>query len=189
MLLLVSCATGGAAEEASWRVWFEAKFLAPAVRSGVPGAEKTVFAGGVWDGIRLVGFERGRWAELGVSWESLEAAAKRNAVHDMALVGVRFQRDKRRVIEFAELSCDQPLMASAVLDPGLGRRFSETLGEVLLLAVPSRYKAFVFPQHGGDPAQYSAMVWSAYRETADPVSLELFEWRQGKFRAVGSFEP
>jgi hypothetical protein len=175
--------------EGSWRVWFDARFLAPAVQKAVPGAEKTVFSGGVWDGEQLVGFERRRWVELGWSWEAFEAAARRNAVLDFASVGVRFQRDKRRVIEFAELRSDQPLVASAVLDPGLGTRFSETLGEVLFLAVPSRYKAYVFPQHGGDPSQYSQMVWAAYRETAQPVSMELFELRQGKFRAVGTFEP
>jgi predicted Rdx family selenoprotein len=93
------------------------------------------------------------------------------------------------VIEFAELSSEQPLVASAVLAQELGSRFAETLGEVLLLAVPSRYRAFVFPQHGRDPSQYAGMVWEAYRETAYPVSVELFEWRNGRIKAVGAFEP
>lgn len=188
-LLLGSQAFCRAEGDRAWRIWFDAKFLASAVQKTVPGAEKTVFSGGVWDGEQLVGFERVRWKELGLGWEGFEAAARRNAVVDFASVGVRFERNKRRVIEFAELSSDQPLVASAVLDPGLGNRFSETLGDVLFLAVPSRFKAYVFPQHGGDPAQYARMVWAAYRETSQPVSLELFEWRRGVIRAVGTFEP
>jgi hypothetical protein len=124
-----------------------------------------------------------------LNWSEFEAAARLKAEEELAGVTVRFQRDRRRVIEFVELSSEQPLIASAVLAPGLGPRFSETLGEVLLLAVPSRYRAFVFPQHGGDHAQYAGMIGAAFRETAYPVSLELFEWRRGKIRAVGTFEP
>lgn len=176
-------------EETTGRVWLEAKFLAPVVHATVPGAERTVLAGGFWDGSQLVPYVREQWAVKGRSWAEFEAAARLKAEEELVGVTVRFQRDRRRVIEFAELSSEHPLVASAVLAPGLGHRFSETLGEVLLLAVPSRYRAFVFPQHGGDPAQYAGMVGAAYRETAYPVSLELFEWRKGKIRAVGTFEP
>ena len=188
-LLLCVPLKGRAGEEPSWRVWFEAKFLAPAVHGPVPGAQGTVFAGGFWDGAQLVPFERSQWAALALSWGGFESAAKGKAEGDLAGVSVRFERDKRRVIQFAELSSEQPLVASAVLAPGLGARFSDTLGEVLLLAVPSRYRAFVFPQHGRDPSQYAGMVWAAYRESAYPVSVELFEWRNGRIKAVGAFEP
>jgi hypothetical protein len=153
----------------------------------VPGAQGTVFAGGFWDGAQLVPFARSQWAALALSWEGFESAARGKAGGDLAGVSVRFERDKRRVIQFAELSSEQPLVASAVLAPGLGARFSDTLGEVLLLAVPSRYRAFVFPQHGRDPSQYAGMVWAAYRESAYPVSIELFEWRNGRIKAVGAY--
>jgi hypothetical protein len=188
-LLLCPALEGRAAADPTWRVWLEAKFLAPAVHAPVTGAQGTVFAGGFWDGAQLVSFERSQWGALGLSWEAFEASARARAAVDLGGVSVRFERDKRRVIEFAELSSDQPLVASAVLAPSFGARFSETLGEVLLLAVPSRYRAYVFPQHGRDPSQYAGMVWAAYRETAYPVSVELFEWRKGKIQAVGVFEP
>jgi hypothetical protein len=172
-----------------WRVWFEAKFLAPAGHRRVPGAEGTVLAAGFWDGSQLVPFERNQWSGLSLSWADFEAAARLKSGNDLAGVSVRFQRDKRQVIEFAELHSELPLVASAVLAPGLGNRFADTLGEVLFVVVPSRYRAFVFPQHGRDPAEYAGLVWAAYRETAYPVSVELFEWRGGKIKAVGAFEP
>ena len=187
-LLCAPCATR-AGEELAWRVWLEAKFLAPAVHALVPGAQGTVLAAGFWDGAQLVPFERSHWEGQALKWSDFEPTARLKAAGDLAGVSVRFQRDKRRVIEFAELSSEQPLVAAAVLAPGLGNRFSDTLGEVLLLAVPSRYRAFVFPQHGRDPSQYAGMVWAAYRETAYPVSVELFEWRGGRLKAVGTFEP
>ncbi len=155
----------------------------------MPGAESTVFAAGFWDGSQLVPFERGRWSALGLEWGAFETVARKNAAAELLGVSLRFQRDKRRVIEFAELYSEQPWVASAVLAPGLGARFADTLGEVLFVAVPSRYRAFVFPQHGRDPAQYADLVWAAYRETAYPVSVELFEWRGGRIKAVGVFEP
>ena len=93
------------------------------------------------------------------------------------------------VIEYAELSSAEGLVSSAVLAPEFGERFEDTLGEVLLLAVPSRSRAFVFPQLASDVSRYSNLVWNAYRETAYPVSVELFEWRKGVLRAVGLFEP
>ena len=188
-LLLCAPLRAGAQEELAWRVWLEAKFLAPAVHSPVADAQTTVFAGGFWDGSQLVPFGRSQWGGLALNWGGFESAARARAGEDLAGVSVRFERDKRRVIEFAELSSDQPLVASAVLAPNLGARFSDTLGEVLLLAVPSRYRAFIFPKHGRDPAQYAGMVWAAYRETAYPVSVELFEWRSGRIKAVGAFEP
>lgn len=191
VVALLLCATlkGMAEEEPAWRVWFEAKFLAPAAHSPVAEAQGTVLAGGFWDGSQLVAFDRSQWGGLALSWGAFESAARARAAGDLAGVSVRFERNKRRVIEFAELSSDQPLVASAVLAPELGGRFSDTLGEVLLLAVPSRYRAYVFPQHGRDPSQYAGMVWAAYRETAYPVSVELFEWRNGRIKAVGVFEP
>jgi predicted Rdx family selenoprotein len=189
MLSLCAPLTVGAGEEPAWRVWLEARFLAPAACAPVPESQGTVFAGGFWDGSQLVPFERGQWGALGLKWGDFESAARQKAGGDLAGITVRFQRDKRRVIEFAELSSEQPLVASAVLAQELGSRFADTLGEVLLLAVPSRYRAFVFPQHGRDPSQYAGMVWEAYRETAYPVSVELFEWRNGRIKAVGAFEP
>lgn len=189
VLLLCGACAAPEGDESAWRVWFEARFLASPAHSAVSGAQGTVFAAGFWDGSQLVSFARSQWAELGREWGAFESIAKRNAAADLAGVSVRYQRDKRRVIEFAELYSEQPLVASAVLAPGFGARFADTLGEVLFVAVPSRYRAFVFPQHGRDSSTYADMVWAAYRETAYPVSVELFEWRAGRFQAVGVFEP
>jgi len=159
------------------------------VSAPVENAQRTLLAGGRLEGgSRLVGVTREEWVRSGLSWQALEERSKAGAEADLKRVEVVFVRDKRRVIEFAELRSSQPVVASAVLAPRLGLMFADTLGDELLVAVPSRSRAFVFPKHGLDLSKYSAMVREAYGETAYPVSVELFEWRAGGLKAVGMFD-
>lgn len=188
-VLAVFASSALGAEDADWRVWLEAKFFAPAWSSVVPGAQRTVLAGGVWDGSKLVPFTKAQASGVPGGWVAFQKAARRAADSDFAQVEIIFQRDKRQVIEFAALRAERPLMPSAVLAGSVGAKFFESFGDVFFLAVPSRTRAFVFPKIGIDLSRYSGMVWEAYRETADPVSFELFEWRQGELRAVGAFDP
>jgi hypothetical protein len=171
-----------------WRVWLEAKFMGAQVSAQVENAQRTLLAGGRLEGGQFVGVTRKEWQRTGLSWKGLEELAKAGAEADLKRVEAIFVRDNRNVIEFVELRSSQSLVASAVLAPQLGSRFADTLGEDLLVAVPSRSRAFIFPKHGLELSKYSAMVWEAYGETAYPVSVELFEWRSGTLKAVGMFE-
>ncbi len=175
-------------EAAEWRVWLDAKFLAPPASQAVPNAQKTVLAAGQWDGAQLTAFTPKEWAKLGTTWKAFEAATRAGASADFKSLEITFKRDKRNVIQYAELTSKEGLVPSAILAPELGRKFETTIGEVLLIAVPSRSKAYVFPEFGGDIAKFSDLVWDAYRETPYPVSVEVFEWRKGILKAVGSFE-
>ena len=176
------------AAEPDWRIWLEAKFLAPPVSSLIPQAQRTVLAAGRWTGTELLAFTAKDWKNTGLSWEKLDAEARRAASIELKHLVPTYKRDRREVIEYAELFSPEGYVPSAILAPELGDTFADTLGEVLLFAVPSRHRAFIFPQLGGDTSKYSGLVWGAYRETSVPVSVELFEWRNGTIRAIGLFE-
>ncbi|MEK0445127.1 MAG: hypothetical protein RLZZ399_448 [Verrucomicrobiota bacterium] len=182
---------GGAAlaEGGEWRVWMEARFMRPAMSAALPGAERTVIAGGRWDGEELRAFSKKEWEALGVDWATFEKEARRQSVRDWEGVEIRLERDKRKVIQFAELRSKQPLVASAVLAPGFGERFADTLGDRLWVVVPNRFQAFVFPKLAGAYEKYAGMVLQSYAATAYPVSLEVLEWSRDGWRAVGIFDP
>ncbi len=58
----------------------------------------------------------------------------------------------------------------------------------MLVVVPSRYTAFVFPELATHYQEYYPMVFEAFRETAWPVSVEVFQFSANGIRAIGVFE-
>jgi hypothetical protein len=92
------------------------------------------------------------------------------------------------VIQYAELKSERPIVASAVLAPKFLEMFKDTLGEKVLLVVPSRFKAYVFPALASNYQDYYPMVFEAYRGTAWPISVEVFEVSAEGMRAVGVYK-
>jgi hypothetical protein len=66
--------------------------------------------------------------------------------------------------------------------------FQETIGDSVLLVVPNRYRAFIFPRLASRYEEYTPMVFEAYRATAYPVSVEVFEVSADGMRAIGVYE-
>ena len=163
--------------------------MGASVSCPIENAQKTVKVAGVWNGSQLTPFAKKDWAKLGLQWMAFETKTRAAASEDFQKLQISFKRDKRKVIEYAELNSEEGRVCSGVLASELGEKFEDTLGDVLLVAVPSRFRAFLFPKLGSDVSKYSDLVWSAYRETSYPVSVELFEWDKGKLRAIGLFEP
>jgi len=176
------------AVDSELRIWLEAKSMAGPVTSPVPGAQRTTFCAGRWDGNQLRAFPRTEWSDTGLTWAQLEKITARSASADLEKCLVQYKRDKRAVIEYAVLTCERNLVSSAVLAPDFASQFNDTLGDAILLAVPNRRQAFVFPQLGPDLSRYSDFVLNAYRDSTYPVSVEVFEPRQGQFRGVGVLE-
>jgi len=179
---------GVARADDAWRVWLEPKAMRPPVANPVTGSERTLYAAGTWSEGMLTPFSVTAFAALKVEWKDFEARALVRATADLAELKPRYVRNRRNVIEYAALESAQPIVASAVLAPGLRERFAETLGETLLLVVPNRSTAFLFPALGGNHRDYWPMVLAAYRATPYPVSVEVFELSARGLRAVGVYE-
>jgi hypothetical protein len=125
---------------------------------------------------------------LGFTREQLFAAARENAATDLAALTPRYERDKHKVIQYAELASPRPIVASAVLAPKFLGLFKDTLGDEVLVVVPNRFTAFVFPKLASRYQEYFPMVFEAYRATAWPVSVEVFEFSAAGIKAIGVFE-
>jgi len=109
------------------------------------------------------------------------------AAADLATLKPRYERNSKQVIEYAELASDRPIVASAVLAPKFLDLFRDTLGDKVLLVVPNRFHAYVFPALASNYQDYYPMVNEAYHDTAWPISVEVFEVGPEGFRAVGVY--
>jgi hypothetical protein len=166
------------------RAWFEPKSMHVPVAVPITGAQRTEIALGRLTADGLEPFARTET----VAPEDALAAGRANAAADLATLKPRYTRDRHKVIQFAELTASQPIVASAVLAPKFLSLFKDTLGESVLVVVPNRYTAFVFPQLATRYQEYYPMVFAAYGETAYPISVEVFEFSAKGIRAVGIFD-
>ncbi len=180
---------GDSIEESAWRVSLEPRFTRAAASAPVTAAQRTDFAGGVASEDGVITFSRAQWEGLGISWDDFFTKARAQSASDLASLKPKFVRDRRtKVIEYATLCSEQPIIATAVLAPKFLALFADTLGPTVLVAVPNRYTAFVFPKLASNYETLAASVIAAYHATVYPVSLEVFEFGPGGIRAVGAYE-
>lgn len=179
---------GETANEGSWRVWMEPRSAHAPVTVAIAGAERTVLCAGFLDEEGPRALTKAELAGMGIELERFMARARQNAVADLAGLKPRYERNRKRVIEYAELRSERPIVASAVLAPKFLELWKDTLGEKVLLVVPNRFTAFVFPALSGNHADYAPMVFEALRATAWPVSVEVFEVSAQGIRCVGRYE-
>ncbi len=170
-----------------WRVWMEPKFMHSAVAVPLAEAQKTELAAGALGPEGLTPFTRQSFASLLVERELFHSVAILNTAYDLKKVRFRFDRDKRRIIRYAAIECDEPVVASAVLFPGFLDLWKDTLGEKVLIVVPNRSTAYLFPRLATDYLDYSPMIFRAYRETAYPVSVEVFEIGPDGWHCLGAY--
>jgi hypothetical protein len=188
-LLLVTLAGAGEMPvDFKWRVLLEPKSMRREVVWEIPGAQRTVFAPVVVNGDDYLYPPRKILEQFGAEAADILRLAAPAATADLATLTPRYERDRLQVIQYAELRSDRPIVASAVLAPKFLDIFKDTLGEKVLLVVPSRFAAFVFPVLASNYQDYSPMVYEAYRATAWPISVEVFEVSAHGLRAVGVYQ-
>lgn len=173
---------------AEWRVWLEARFLRCPVRYSVANAERTDFVPGILSDGDLTPFGKEQFAAAGVPWEEYFQAARENSAADLAKLKPKYVRNSDKVIEYAILTSEEPIVSSAVLAPKFLRMFADTLGPKVCVAVPSRYVAYIFPALVTDYQRYEPFVREAYEATPYPVSLELLEFSSEGIQAGGVFD-
>jgi hypothetical protein len=184
--LVVAIAVRSLADE-TWHLLIEPTFMRYESGWPIQGAQRTVLVPARYLNGELLPLQRDEVLSLGVTRDEILASAPKAASEVLAKLTPRFIRDENKVIQCAVLESESPLTASAVLAPEFAALFSETLGPDVLVAIPNRFRIFVFPK--GTPAyqRFSDLVIAEYDSSAYPVSKELFSVRKGKLIAVGSY--
>lgn len=176
------------ADESEWRIFLEPKFLRAPVTSTIPAAKKTDLAAGRFAGGELETLTKDAFAAIGVDWEKFAGRARENAAADLATLKPRYERNTKKVIVYGALESEKPVVASAVLAPGFLDLWKDTIGEKVLVVVPNRYAAFVFPHIASDYQSYYPMVFRKYRDSTHPVSVEVFEVSKTGWKCVGIYQ-
>ena len=184
--LIVATVARSAAEE-TWHLLIEPTFMHYEASWPIDGAERTVLVPARYVNGEVLPLKSDDILTLGAARDTILASAPKAASEVLATLTPRFIRDENKVIQCAVLESASPLTASAVLAPEFGTLFRETLGPDILVAIPNRFRIFVFPR--GTPAfqRFSEIVIAEYDSSSYPVSKELFTLRKGKLTAVGSY--
>jgi hypothetical protein len=174
--------------EEPWRVILEPKSMHREITWEIPNAQRTVLAPVVKDGDEYLYPSRRIWDRFQVDRGEIQRRADLVSAADLATLHPRYQRNKKQVIEYAELISNRPIVASAVLAPKFLDLFRDTLGEKVLVVVPNRFAAYVFPALASNYQDFFPMVFEAYRATAWPISVEVFEVSAKGWQAVGVYQ-
>jgi hypothetical protein len=182
----VAAVTRSAADE-TWHLLIEPTFMHYEAAWPIDRAERTVLVPARYVNGEVLPLKSEDIVSLGATRDKIVASASKAASAVLATLTPRFIRDANKVIQCAVLESENPLTASAVLAPEFASLFNETLGPDVLVAIPNRYRIFVFPR--GSPAfqRFSEIVIAEYDSSSYPVSKELFTVRKGKLSAIGSY--
>lgn len=177
-----------AQEQGQWRLVLEPKISRAALVMPITSASRTEIAA-AWqssDGLELM--TRAQFDALKTDWNQFSTRARTNSSADFAASKIEYVRNKKNVIEYAMIRSDAGLIASAVLAPEFFGAFKDSLGDDLLVSVPNRFVAYVFPKLASHYQEYGPMIIRAYRETAYAVSLEVFQLNSEGWKTIGVYE-
>lgn len=184
-IVLAICSSTGLAEE--WWLLPEPKFMAHQIVWPVPGSTSTVAlparptpAGPEPLTPAIIA------ANTSLDRSALLAAARANAKNLLDRLTPILVRDSRGVILYALIASEDPLTASVVFAPDFATRFLETIGPDVLIAIPNRFRVYVFPRSAVPGPELSDRLFTDYGATNYPVSREVFEIRDGALKAVGA---
>ena len=174
-------------EEKTWHLLIEPKFMHPEVSFPIPQAERTVYVPGYLQDGEPVYFTKAEFDQIHLSFDQFLEKSRTNSSENK--VTAKFVRTSKQIIAYALLQSESPLMATAVFAPDFIEKFKNLLGEKLIVAIPNRNTIFVFPAETSDYRDYAAQVLEIYKESAHPVSVEVFEISKTGLRTVGIYEP
>jgi hypothetical protein len=184
--LILALAVRSSADE-TWHLLIEPTFMHYDSGWPIAGAERTVLVPARFVNGEVLPLRREEVLALRVTRDKILASAPKAASEVLAGLKPRFIRDENKVIQCAVIESQSPLTASAVLAPEFSTLFSETLGPDVLVAIPNRFRIFVFPRDTPAYQRYSEIVIAEYESSPYPVSKELFSVRKGKLAAIGSY--
>ena len=186
LLLALSCAR--ALEPGTLFVLIEPKFMKAPVRAPIAAAEKTELVAAIMGESEVGYLGRADFDAMKMDWSAFAAKARESGEAELKAVTTEYKRDRKKVILYAKLTSPRGLMASAILAPKFLDLFKNTLGEKVLVVIPNRSTAYVFPTLASNYQEYAPLILEAYRSAAFPVSREVFELSESGIKAVGAFD-
>jgi hypothetical protein len=162
----------------------EAKAMRPPIMEPIPDAERAIRTVGRWHAEELTAVSPGEWE----AWQALPENGEKIRAHLEALLEetrVITMRDEAQVIQALVLDGERMDTCALLFHRGLVRRFEDILGPEFFVAVPSRFRLYLFPKLATEVQTFAPMVLSDFRATAYPVSPEVFEVSLEGIRAVG----
>lgn len=185
LLLLPVCGWGA---DPAWRLLIEPKFMPHEVSYPIASSERTVLVPALLKDGEPVCMSQREFKALAVNQKDFTRAALENASAELGKLTPEFTRNRKDVIEYATLTSASPLTASTVLAPDFLKKFADTLGPKIILAIPNRYTVYIFPALASHYQDYASMVGEAYRATSYPVSMEAYELSEKGLRAIGLYQ-
>ncbi len=162
--------------------------MQPEVEIAIPGSDRTVITPALISGDTVTYLKRETLEDQQLDLDSIESLARRAASADLATLEPAFVRDDEGILQFAVIDSDLPIVAPSVFAPDFVDKFRDTLGPDLLLAIPNRYRVYVFPALASRFAEAADSILADYALTPYPVSKEVFRLRDGNLEAIGTFE-
>jgi hypothetical protein len=184
--LMAGLAAAPAADE-TWHLLVEPSFMHYESSWPIVGAQRTVLVPARYVNGEILPLRESEVVSLGATRDKILESAPKAAAEVLAGLKPKFIRDDNKVIQCAVLESDSPLTASAVLAPEFAKLFSDTIGPEILVAIPNRFRIFVFPKDSPAYQRLSDVVIAEYDSSPYPVSKELFSVRKGKLIAMGSY--
>lgn len=184
--LVAGLAAASAADE-TWHLLVEPSFMHYESSWPIVGAQRTVLVPARYVNREILPLRESEVASLGATRDKILESAPKAASEVLAGLKPKFIRDNNNVIQCAVLESESPLTASAVLAPEFAKLFSDTIGPEILVAIPNRFRIFVFPKDSPAYQRLSDVVIAEYDSSPYPVSKELFSVRKGKLIAMGSY--
>lgn len=164
----------------------EPDFMRAPVSFAIEGTKRTVQAVGEVEGsgeVEMVGAER--FAEVSKRDARWKEKALREADRIVEGVPVRWVRDGRGVVVAAVLDGESMDVCASLFASRLVEKYESVFGPEFYVAVPSRFRLYLFPKLVTRIGEFASVVLTDYRATAYPVSQEVFEVSRWGVRAIG----
>lgn len=183
-MVLAASNCGQAAEPSTW-VIPEPKFMVPhgSAVLPIPSSPRTVLARLQRDGDFWVASPISPESE-GKPWQPSPQDVQA-AEQALAECKITWLRDQQGIKEGAVLDGEAPYICAAIFAPSLLDRFADVFGPEIYLAIPSRFRIYLFPKLATELRFIAPLVLSDYRAAIYPVSPELFQLDSSGLRAVG----
>jgi len=172
----------------TWHLLVEPAFMRPDYAFPIPGTKSTIVTPATIKDDEATYLTKAEVARLKLDLDSIRRVAAASASAVLAKLTPEFVRDDRGVILYARLTSDSPATASAVLAPDFAAKFASTLGPDLLVAIPNRYRVYVYPALASKFEDTAPLILRDYELSPYPVSKEVFRVTPRGLRAEGGFD-